>query len=367
MRERILIVGGYGQVGRYVTLKLLGALPYTIVVAGRSPEKAVGFAKECDNAFEIMKFDVYDKDAFPKALENTRAVVMCLTPKNNDFAKCCAQSGVHYIDISPSNDVAQTVKRFNQAAIDSRCTCVLGVGIAPGLSNLLVKELAGHADELHDVRISLLLGVGEQHGEDGVKWLLDNINRNYTVKTAGGEESVAPFIKKTKAAFPEPLGKRTAYRFNLADQFIVPQTLGVDSAVSYFCYDSKFATKFVSILKRLGVFSLLRFKTAYRVMLKSFKLALSLMRGLHMGTDIYGVQIDAHGIKNGGEIPCHIGVKGNNNSLLTAHIAAFVAVKLCAGAQPSGVFYLEELFSLDDINSEAGLLCEFHKNVRELL
>ncbi len=342
MNGKIMIMGGYGQVGRYVTLELLKTCKSCgLVVAGRSLEKAASFAKEHAGAFEALKLDIYDTTGYPTTLENIKAVVMCLTPENNDFAKYCAQNGIHYIDISPSDNVAQTIKNYHKEAINSHCSCVLGVGISPGLSNLLVKELLARTDNPRDIRISLLLGVGEQHGEDGVKWLLDNINRKYKVRRDGAEEIVTPFIQKTKTTFLEPLGKRTAYCFNLADQFIVSRTLNVDSVSSYFCYDSKFVTRLVSIRKRMGRFSLLRFKKAYRVMVKLFKLTLSLMRGLHIGTDVYGIQIDAIGLTNSHAVPLRIGAKGNNNSMLTAHIAAFAVTKLCAGVKPCGVFYLE--------------------------
>ncbi len=350
MNDKILIVGGYGQVGKYVTLKLLELFPNRIIVAGRTLQKADDFAREHNSSFETLRVDIYDEDSIADAVKNVNLVVMCLTPKNTDFAEYCVKNGIHYIDISPSDDVLKTIKRFDREAAKNQSTCVLGVGIAPGLSNLLVKKLSDYTEELNKVNISLLLGIGEHHGEDGVKWLLDNINRNFVVKTNNTEESVSPFIQKYKTTFLEPLGKRTAYRFNLADQFIVMQTLNAENASSYFCYDSRFITTYISVLKHIGVFSLLKFQTMYRFIMKIFIAVLSLIRKLNLGTDFYGIQIDAMGIKDGQQFPIHIGTIGNNNSQITGHIAVFVAAKLLSGNYPCGVFYLEELFSIDDLN-----------------
>ena len=77
---------------------------------------------------------------------------------------------------------------------------------------------------------------------------------------------------------------------------------------------------------------------------------LSVTQKLKIGTDIYGIQVDAEGIKNGQKAQFHIGTMGNNNSLLTGQIAAFAATKLFTENYPAGVFYLEELFSLSDLN-----------------
>lgn len=351
MSEKILIVGGYGQVGRYVTSELIKTFSNKVVVAGRSLEKANSFLQEHGGSFEILKLDIYDFDRRAEALKNIKVVVMCLSPKNNDFAEHCIKNGVHYIDISPSNDIAQNLKTFSHGNENISSTCVLGVGLAPGLSNLLVKELSQSVDVLQNVNISLLLGLGEEHGKDGVKWLLDNINENFFLNINGSKVSIKPFIGKHKTDFIEPLGKRTAYRFNLADQFIVPQTLRIENVSSYFCYDSKAITAYVSILKRIGIFGLLKFKITYRFIEKIFSAILPIIRKTKIGTDIYSIQVDAVGAKNGKEVSCRISAIGNNNSLLTGQIAAFSAMKLFTDNYPHRVFYFEELFSLEDIDN----------------
>ncbi|MCL2002573.1 MAG: saccharopine dehydrogenase NADP-binding domain-containing protein [Oscillospiraceae bacterium] len=350
MSDKILVVGGYGQVGRYTTFELINAFPKKVIVAGRNLEKADAFAAEHNNVFETMKLDIYDKESVNAGLKNIRVVVMCLSPKNTDFAEYCIKNGIHYIDVSPSNDVAKNIYQYKQEAESNHSTCILGVGLAPGLSNLLVKKLSQNADKIKKADISLLLGLGEKHGADGVKWFLDNIQRNFILKVDGTDKKFKPFIQKHKTVFPEPLGKRTAYRFNLADQFIVPQTLSVDNASSYYCYDSKFATASVSVLKRIGIFGLLKHRTFYNLFLKLFISTLSVTRKMKTGADIYGIQVDAEGIKNGQKIQFHIGTTGVNNSLITGQIVAFAATKLFAGNHPAGVFYLEELYSLDDLN-----------------
>jgi saccharopine dehydrogenase-like NADP-dependent oxidoreductase len=337
-------------VGRYATIELIKTFPNKVIVAGRDLEKANAFAVEQNHVFEALKLDIYDKESVSGAVKNVSVAVMCLSPKNTDFVEYCIKNGIHYIDISPSNNVAKYIKRFKREAESSNSTSILGVGLAPGLTNLLVKKLSQNADEIKSVNISLLLGLGEQHGNDGIKWLLDNIRHNFDLKIDGADKSFKPFIKKHKTSFPEPLGKRTAYRFNLADQFIVPQTLSVNNVSSYYCYDSKFLTAYVSVLKRIGIFGLLNYKAMYNFFLKLFTSTMSTMRKLKIGTDIYGIQIDAVGIKDKREIYLNIGVIGNNNSLLTGQITAFAAAKLFNENHPAGVFYLEELFSLDDLN-----------------
>ena len=89
MRDKILIVGGYGQVGKYVTLELANIFPKHVIVAGRTLEKANAFAKENNNLFETLKFDIYDKEIFSALMVNIKIVIMCLSPNNNDFSQYC--------------------------------------------------------------------------------------------------------------------------------------------------------------------------------------------------------------------------------------------------------------------------------------
>ncbi|MCL2411312.1 MAG: hypothetical protein FWC97_06680, partial [Treponema sp.] len=130
----------------------------------------------------------------------------------------------------------------------------------------------------------------------------------------------------------------------------VSKTQNIKDVLSYFCYDSKITTFLLSFLKHLGIFGLLKFKTFYNIMLKYFNFMLSVNQKLKLGSDVYSIKIDAIGIKNEKEHFYSAGIIGYNNSLLTGKITAFVAEKLYKNNYSSGVFYLEELFSLEDFN-----------------
>jgi saccharopine dehydrogenase-like NADP-dependent oxidoreductase len=341
-KNKILIIGGYGQVGKYVTLELLKKFPSEIIVAGRDLNKANSFAKQYSNSFETLKLDIYNIENIPHLIKDIKIAVMCLSPKNNDFAKYCIENGIHYIDISPSNDIVKNIEN----CANKKSTCVLGVGLAPGLSNLLVKKICQEMDILQDVNISLMLGVGEAHGNDGIKWLLDNIRTDFFVRN----KRIKPFVKGKKTVFIQDLGERKVYPFNLADQFIIPKTLNIENVSSYFCYDSKFITNYVSVLKHIGIFGLLKFDFMYKIIFRLFISILNVIQKLKLGTDVYSIKVDANGIKNGKKYICRTGIIGNNNSLLTAKITSFVAKKLYMENYPLGIFYLEELFSLEELD-----------------
>jgi len=362
MKDKILVVGGYGQVGRYVVLSLLEKFPGKVIVAGRSLKKANSFSAELNNSFETIKLDIYDMDIISVATMNVKVAIMCLSAENNLFAEYCLQNGIHYVDISPSYDSVKKIEQFKETVFNNNSTCVLGVGLAPGLSNILVKKAKDEFDIIQKVNINLLLGLGETHGDDGVKWFLDSIYHDYYRYDAGVRKKIRPFVGKNKTTFGEPLCTRTTYPFNLADQFILQKTLNIENVASYYCYDSKIMTAYISILKRLGLFALLRWRVSYNILLKSFILILKIIHKLNIGTDAYGVQIDAFGVRNGEEHAYHIGAVGYNNSMLTGEITALVAARIFEGNLPYGVFYIEELFSLSDMDELLSKVRIYYKN-----
>ncbi|WP_433476707.1 hypothetical protein ACQPZP_06410 [Spirillospora sp. CA-142024] len=116
--RRVVVLGGYGAVGREVVAGLRGHVP-EVVVAGR------------------------------------------------DLAKA---RGVHYVDVSASREVLAGIAKLDRLATERSATAVLSVGLAPGITNLLAREFGGA-----DLDIGVLLGSGERHGPSAVEWTLDSL------------------------------------------------------------------------------------------------------------------------------------------------------------------------------------------------
>jgi len=236
---------------------------------------------------------------------------------------------------------------FKDRAIATETVCVLGVGLVPGLSNLMVKKAKPYFDEIKTVDIFLLLGLGERHGIDGIKWLLDNINKEFSLKRVNTIENIKTFKNKRKTKFPKNLKIRTAYSFDLADQHTIPKTLGLNNVSSYFCYDSAFVTKEVVILKRIGLFKLLRIGFLYNLFVLIFNLLLNIINKFKLSSDIYSIKVDIEGIKNNRNVKHQSSIIGYNNSSVTGKVAAIVANLIYKGEVKHGIYYLEEVLDFD--------------------
>jgi len=343
MKQDILIVGGYGAVGRSVVKELIKTCPNKIVIAGRNLNKAEAFVKEIDHPLRIMKLNIYDIDQLNEAFATVHSVVMCLEATDTKFAEACIDNGVNYIDISASNEIPNQIKYLESKAIHNHVACILGVGIAPGLSTLLAKKLVDEMDQVTQLNFALMLGLGEQHGVDGVKWFLNNLRTNFEVNSV----ITKPFIEMFHANFFESQRPRKAYSFNLADRQIISKTLNIYNVNTYFCYDSKFMTDLIHILKRIGMLNLLKNPKIFNLFLKIFSSnTLSKSRTL---TETIALHVNITGTSEGKNITSYGNIIGNNSSALTGKVIAYVAQQLYQNLYPAGVHYLNEVMNLDEI------------------
>jgi saccharopine dehydrogenase-like NADP-dependent oxidoreductase len=156
---KILILGGYGAVGREAATALVRhASQSVIVVAGRNPHTAQPLSGTTS-----MRVDASNPSDMAEALTGVDAVLMCAERDNARVARACLERGIDYLDVSASHDVLAAIEDLDDVARRHDATAVLSVGLAPGITNLLAR----HCVELsptREVHIGLLLGSGEQHG-----------------------------------------------------------------------------------------------------------------------------------------------------------------------------------------------------------
>ncbi|WP_054703866.1 saccharopine dehydrogenase NADP-binding domain-containing protein [Bacillus sp. JCM 19041] len=348
-RNTILVVGGYGQVGKIICRRLVHDFPGNVIAAERNLEKAQAFSTEMNETVLPMMLDIHQFDKSDPQLNSVALCLMCIDQDDTELAAYCIKHHIHYLNISPSYESLSRVKTLYDKVPENESTFVLGVGLAPGLSNLLVKQCMEDFDEILSTDLYLMLGIGESHGYDGVKWLVSNLNKSFSVKINGSEQLVSSFTDGKKRMFNRAIGTRTAYRFDLADQHILPTTLGIETVSSRFFYDSSFSTIALAFLKRLGIFHLLKIKGVRNLFIKFLVAALNIFQKLKIGSDQYIVKVETKGVKQGEIRNYETYIYGRDNTTITGETAAIVAAKIMENKSPIGVFYMEQFIHLDEI------------------
>ena len=337
MRDKILIVGGYGQVGRVVATTLGERFPGAVLAAGRNFSQAQALSFTTGRKVLPLELDLSQMHGIESLLHDVRLVVVCLEQSDTSFVRMCIERGIHSIDSSASYPFLVQVEQLDAFARQRGATGVLSVGLAPGLTNLLAKYCNDVFDELRGIDIAIMLGLGEAHGRAAIQWTIDNIDARFVLRRDGSEYVVDGFADPKQVEFPSPYGRRTAYRFNFADQHVIARTLGVDRVATRLCFDSAAATYLLALLKRARSFSLMRNIGGQRALV-------ALFGRLHLGSDTFVINVSADGSIDQTALTLSCSIAGRQEGYATGIVASLVAERVYTSACRSGIVHIEQLF-----------------------
>jgi len=309
--DKVLILGGYGTVGREAATALVHHFPYAeVIVAGRNPATARPIP-----ATTAMRVDAADPAELAAALDAVDVVLMCAELDNARVARACLERGIHYLDVSATHHVLAAIEDLDDLANQHDATGVLSVGLVPGITNLLARHCVERSRQdspaADEVRIGVLLGTGEHHGPAALAWTLDGLGEldgSWTMR------------------FPPPHGTRTVHRFPFSDQHALPRTLGISAAATGLCLDSRLATALIDTARRPAITRLLRRPTIRNTLLTA-------LTKIHVGGDGFAVTARSHAHQ--------ASFSGHRQSRATGLTAAHLIRHL--PDLPAGVRHIEQL------------------------
>jgi short subunit dehydrogenase-like uncharacterized protein len=338
---KILIIGGYGQVGRAVADRLAPLFPGRVAVAGRSAAKAKTAAAGIGHGAEGREVDIFAADS-AAALDGVALVLVCLDQTDTAFVEQCLARGVLYLDISAEYAFLSKVERLDGVARKTGATALLSVGVAPGLTNLLAARAAARMERVDRIDILLEFGLGDHHGQAAVEWMFDNLDAEYEVRENGRKKSVRSFGDSQEFRLPGAKTARATYRFNFPDQHVIGRTLDVPSVSTWIRFDDRLSTWAFAKSSQIGLGRLLRRRWWRR-------LAVWLFMNVHMGSDVCGVEVRATGRTKDGNETLTLGIVGRKEALMTAIVAAETARQALTGELAPGVFHSEQAVALEPV------------------
>jgi hypothetical protein len=304
----VLVLGGYGAVGRHAVAELR-ALGHRPRAAGRDATRA------------DLVLDLTDATAVARAAAEADVVVNAAGAEDPGLAATVTRAGAAFVDVGATGTYLDRVEHL---AVEA--PVVLSVGIAPGLTNLLVHAVARRDQDLDrgadaggPLDVAVLLGAGEAHGAAATAWSLGLLGRRYPDTAAPGR-SVRSYTRGT--VFDLPGGRRRLYRADFSDQHTLTRELGRPVRTS-FGTDTRFATVALAALTWVPPLGRLAGR-------------------LHLpGSEDWVLQVrDAAGPR--------VTVTGSGQSHATGVLAARAAV--LAATAPSGVHHLPALTTLETLD-----------------
>jgi saccharopine dehydrogenase-like NADP-dependent oxidoreductase len=320
--EQIVLLGGYGAVGRAAAAVLADRHPSRVTVAGRNGARAMELARSHPGIVPA-EVDVADATAVATVIDGARVVVMCVEQHNAAVAAQCLERGIHYLDISATRTVLAAIERLDPLARSHGATAVLSVGLAPGLTNLLARECLRSVPEATAVALTLCFGLAGDHGADSRRWILDGLG------------APVPTAAPARVRLPH-FGTRTAHPFPFSDQHTLEHATG-RAVTTRLCFDSRVITGTVFALRALHVFAGLR-------RLGLLRLVDAALANVHVGSDrfvVHAAAADDHGNH------AVRAATGRHEAHATGIVTAQVAQLLLDGGTPAGVHHLDDLVDAD--------------------
>jgi saccharopine dehydrogenase (NAD+, L-lysine-forming) len=373
-KDQIVVVGGYGSVGKKICQRLSEMFPYQVYAAGRSLSQAEKFSREMEGKVKPLQWDIQqhpasyveeqatittaiegetcsevrsvDDSMMQKRFEQVyqwsrvKLVIMCLDQKDTTWVKYCLQAGIYYIDISAQDSFLYQIEQLDSSLWQA--TALLSVGLAPGLTNLLAQQVHQQLDHTDRLELSIVLGLGEHHGQAAIAWTVDQLNTLFSVKEKGEWQKVQSFTDKKVVNFGAKLPVQPVYRFPFSDQQSLARTTDIASISTRLGFDSIGTTRLLAGLQHLGVFRMLSISWVRQIILYVFN-------NLHLGSEQYGIRAEATGIYQGKSVNVCGWLTGYNQSTVTAEVAAIVATFLYTTQMPYGTYHLEQVIDWQHI------------------
>jgi saccharopine dehydrogenase-like NADP-dependent oxidoreductase len=258
--EGILIVGGYGVVGRRIAAELGPDFPGRVVVAGRSLARAEEAALAIGHGARGRIIDITEASSIAAALEGIAVVISCIDQPGRTLLWAAVDRGLCYTDITPHlTELGRGAgyEKIDTAARLSGARLVLGAGIVPGISNVMVRALANALGGADEIETALLLSAADISGPASFDYFLQELAMSFTVHIGGEDRSARAFSAPRLVEYPPPVGAQLSYLFPFSDQVLYPRTMGVTTVVTRLAIEPAWLARIFSMIVQSGASHLL--------------------------------------------------------------------------------------------------------------
>jgi len=239
----VLVVGGYGTVGGDLTR--LAAPSWPLLLTGRSPERGRALAEE--TGASVRRWDLSDREPFSARV---RAVISTVNDPDDRVLRAALRGGVPYVDITRWTARLQRAATIT-ALTPPKAPVLLSSSWMGGVSALVAAALAADLGEAAAVEVAIRYDLKDRAGTDSVEFM-DRLGLDFEVMENGERRMIMPL---SDAGYVTVGGHRTKVaRIDTPEQFTLPLTLGVDTAVTRIGFSANSSTSALLALKKTGFF-----------------------------------------------------------------------------------------------------------------
>ncbi|NWJ45834.1 MAG: saccharopine dehydrogenase NADP-binding domain-containing protein [Chloroflexi bacterium] len=234
MKKNFLILGGYGNSGLLLAKLILKESDSTVILAGRSSDKAKAAAEELNRQYPearviARRVDITDPSSLNEAFNEVDMVILAAgsTKDTVNVAKAAIAAGVDYYDIQLSTSTKINALKAMEKEIQQAGLCfITDGGFHPGLPALLVRYIAPYFDRLESANVgSVILEDFKEYPitQSNAQGFLEDLKDWRMDAFVGGQWKKGYYQKKFD--FGPVFGKRNTTHMYMEEMRLVPELI----------------------------------------------------------------------------------------------------------------------------------------------
>ena len=150
----VVVLGGYGRLGRLCVHELASRTRAPLCVAGRSLQRAESLALSFGERARGVYVNAHDPRTLARALEGAGALVSCCGGDQLVALQAALELRVPFVGLSPTGLEARSRAHLAELAWRAQVPVVLWAGALPGLPGILAEALVRKLPAIRRLRIA---------------------------------------------------------------------------------------------------------------------------------------------------------------------------------------------------------------------
>lgn len=233
----VLVLGGYGNFGAYISKALAQAEGIRLLVAGRNLAKAQDFAVQL--GLPARRGCYLDADVTTLASDLRGFGVDTLIHTAGPFqgqdyrvARACIEAGCNYIDLADGRDFVANIAQLDGAARSAGVLLVSGASSVPALSAAVVDHFLPQFSRLDSIRHAIVSGA-KTPGLATMRAVLGYCGKPFSRLEQGVRKTVYGWQGLHRRRYPDPVGTRWLGNCDVPDLVLFPQRYAGVSTVTF--------------------------------------------------------------------------------------------------------------------------------------
>ena len=230
---KIIILGGCGEIGRYIAADLVIS-GFNVTISDIREIEGKQLAKRLGKKASFQKLDIRQHDTLVEVLKEHELVINNIGPYfmfGDWIPRAAIQAGINYLDICDDHDTTLTLLNLNKIIERENLVFLINIGASPGLTNIMAKMGAEKLDKVSSIRVLWYEDTGEMIGFGQLMHWAHIAMGKIPVYRNGEWQNVKALSEREVIKFPDPCGLVPIYYVGHPEPITIPRYINTDEAV----------------------------------------------------------------------------------------------------------------------------------------